>query len=137
MQSVDDFMHEFILAERQMRRRFAEIEKEMWVRFAVPGLHPMDLVKIEQKYDEFTQVETFHEAGDKATVVATTVRPSQWLTRARYTLCKEDTGWRISCLEWACKTCEATGKIKGIKDDIHECLVCQGKGWFVSPSPKA
>lgn len=136
MQSIDDFMHEFILAEREMRHRFAELEKEMWARFAIPGLDPMDLVKIQQKYDEFTMVETFNEAGEKATVVATTVRPSQWLTRARYTLCQLDGAWRISGLEWACKLCEGKSKLKDVDGKDRDCMVCHGTGWFAAPCPK-
>jgi len=129
-------MHEFLLAERELRRRFAELEKEMWARFAAPDLHPVDLEKIQKMYDEYTMVETFNDAGDKATVITTTVRPSQHLTRARYTLERIDGKLRIKRLEWKCQVCEANGNITLSDGKVRECMVCHGVGWFVAPPPK-
>ncbi len=129
MQAVDDFMQEFLVAERELRRRFAELEKEMWARFAVPNMHPWDLAEVQKKFDDFTMVESFKEAGEQATVIATAVRVSQWVTRARYTLRQSTGAWQISCIEYACKLCENLGKVR------PDCPVCHGAGWF-SPYAK-
>lgn len=129
MSEVDDFMLEFLLAERELYRRFAELEKELWARFAVPGLHQMDLVDWQAKWNEHTGFESSELAGEKATAVATIRRSSHLITRARYSLHRTDKSWRIDGLEYLCLSCDGRGLL--LKGEV--CSICQGKRYFTPP----
>lgn len=87
-------------------------------------------------YDDYTMVETFNDAGDKATVITTTVRHSQHLTRARYTLERIGGKLRINRLEWNCLSYHGKGSITLTSGEVRECILCHGVGWFVAPPPK-
>jgi hypothetical protein len=129
MSDVDDFMQEFLRAERELYRSFAELEKELWAQFAMPSLHQIDLVEWQTKWDEHTRFERSELAGEKATAIATIRRSSHWVTRARYSLRRTENAWRIDGLAYFCLVCNGSGfSLKG-----EACSICHGKRYFTPP----
>lgn len=130
MSDTDDFMQEFLRAEREMHRYYSELEYKMWARFAAPGLSPYNPVESQAKWDAHTGFESSDglDLSRKATFIATVIRPIHWVTRARFTLRQIDGAWRIDGLGYFCKICNGSGSSpKGVI-----CTICHGKGYFAS-----
>ena len=132
MQSVPDFMQEFLRAEHESRRRSIELEKDLWARFGVDGFCFSETVRNEATY-EIGELEGFEETGQTVTATATSWHPSYDLARTRFGLVEVKGGWRINAVGYHCITCKGTGKAArpASPGDLGVCSICEGQGYFV------
>ena len=129
MSDIENFMQEFIRAERALHRQLAEQEKAMWARFAKPGLHQTDLVDYQAKWDEHVGLESSESGGEEGTAIAAVRYHSSWPTRARYSLRRTGGNWRICGIEFFCKVCNGTG----LSHRGETCTICHGRRYFTPP----
>ena len=132
-EELDQFMHEFLGANRQLYGQLAEWEKSFWAGFALPGIVQLPHDRMHADWQNVAQIESFKLGDTHATVVATVVRAYQALTCFRYTLTEINSAWWINDVELECHLCLRKGVLdasEGTEAKEWVCPLCHGKGWF-------
>jgi len=136
---LDQFMHQYLAAERALVSRQLELAGEMWASFAVPQFRIPRLSALKRRWDDQTMVHTFRETSDGAVVIVMVVRTWQTEGRVRYTVVLRDGTWWIIRFDHACRVCNGTGSHMVMKDSATSqmvCMACHGKSWFPADGPE-
>src|SRR5689334_9939642 len=109
MQTLPDFMREFLRADQELRRRSNELERDLWARFGLNGFCFSESVRDARSYEP-GKMESLQKSEQKVTITSTILGPRCDLTRARFTLVRVKADWRIAGLSYFCRICAGTGR---------------------------
>jgi hypothetical protein len=122
MQSVEDFMKEFVRSRTESYREWCKAYEPYIERFYVAGYRPFN-PRISVISSESERVLEVVRTKDEVYVV-TSGPLSGGQHHHRYGLVASGDSWQIASVEVRCAVCSGPGMRK-----VHQCKPCNGSGW--------